>query len=136
MYVLRELFDISIFKYYVQFYFFYGKYPFLRGGWDPFYIWTPLFMSHMFFPYPKGPKPTSEPTFVVNKTILINELWFQCFVDLIFFLFFFCLLDQTPNSAYRKPKFMKIREKFRVLLASLLSIFYLRNPVLKENYDR
>ena len=34
---------------------------------------------------------TSEPTFVVNKTILINELWFQCFVDLIIFLVWFFL---------------------------------------------
>ena len=40
------------------------------------------------------------------------------------------------NSAYRKPKFMKIGQKVRVLLTSLLSIFYLRNLVLKDNYDR
>ena len=66
-----------------------------------------------------------------KRTLISMFCWFD------FFLFYFsCLLDQTPSSVYRKPKFMKIREKLRVLLASLFSIFYLRNPVLKENYDR
>ena len=60
--------------------------------------------------------------------ICVIHIWVRLNVEI--------LAVRPDNSAYRKPKIMKIGQKLRILLTSLLSIFYLRNPVLKENYDR
>ena len=60
--------------------------------------------------------------------ICVIHIWVRLNVEI--------LAVRPDNSAYRKPKIMKIRRKLRVLLTSLLNKFYSRIPVLKENYDR
>ena len=60
-----------------------------------------------------------------KRTLISMFCW------LIFFFFFSCLLDQTPSSVYRKPKFMEIREKLRVFISIFIELILFTQPGFK-----